>query len=454
MPETNFQFDLLGLSPYTPRGRPRIRPQVSCQIRTPKLNRQVKLLNPFGAQALININFCMKSIITFLFALSIFSSAFGQDQWPTKAWPLSIPSGLGLNRDSLISLENKLASGKYGYIDGILVIRHGKVGYEKSYHHDYADIYKSEVSKKSALNSSDPGGPYNYFNSWWHPYYHETNLHTLQSVTKTITSVIIGVAITRNEFPDLNTPILNFFDTTTIKNIDYRKRKITIRNLLTMTAGFNWNEESLPYADPKNDGSIMEASYDWVKYVMDKPMAEEPGKVFNYNGGATQILAHIFRVSTGKDLEEYGAKYLFKPLGIQNYYWKRAPSGLVDSQGGLYLEKSDLARIFYLYLKGGKWKDKQLISSDYVRESVAPFVSISPNLAYGYKWWLNSYGKKRTEIAWRGSGFGGQIPIIFPQYDMVVIFTAWNILPDMPYPAATFLIDKILHSVNEYNEGK
>jgi len=219
-----------------------------------------------------------------------------------------------------------------------------------------------------------------------------------------------------------------------------------------MTAGFEWNEDSLPYADPNNDGSIMEASYDWVKYAMDKPMAEEPGKVFNYNGGVTQILAHIFRVSTGKDLEEYGAKYLFKTLGIQNYYWKRAPSGLVDSQGGLYLEKTDLAKIFYLYLKEGKWEDKQLISSNYVRESVAPSVSISKNLAYGYKWWLNSYGEKNTQIAWRGSGFGGQIPIIFSQYDMVVILTAWNILPNMPYPAPTFLINKILHSVNEYNQ--
>ena len=86
-----------------------------------------------------------------------------------------------------------------------------------------------------------------------------------------------------------------------------------------------------------------------------------------------------------------------------------------------------------------------------MRESVAPFVSVSQNLAYGYKWWLNSYGKKKAEIAWRGSGFGGQIPIILPQYDMVVIFTAWNILPNMPYPAPAFLIDKILHSINEYN---
>ena len=100
----------------------------------------------------------MKSIITLLFALTILSSVFGQNQWPTKAWPLSSPRVLGLNRDSLTSLDNELASGKYGYIDGMLVIRHGKIGYEKSYRHDYADIYKKEVSKKSALNNGDPSG--------------------------------------------------------------------------------------------------------------------------------------------------------------------------------------------------------------------------------------------------------------------------------------------------------
>jgi len=394
----------------------------------------------------------MKSIIIFLFVLIIFPSAFGQTPWPITQWEASSPSSLGLNRDSLTSLGKALASGKYGHIDGLLVIRHGKVGYEQSYRHDYAEIYKKDVAKKSVLNSSDPGGPYNYFNPWWHPYYHETNLHTLQSVTKTVTSVIIGLAIARHEFPDLDTPVLHFFDTATIKNIDDRKRRMTVRHLLTMTAGLNWNEERLPYADPNNDGSIMEASYDWVKYVLDKPMAEEPGKVFNYNGGATQTLAHIFRVATGKDLEEYGAKYLFNPLGIRRYYWKRAPSGLADAQGGLYLEQKDLAKIFYLYLKAGKWQDKQLISADYVRKSVTPFVRISPTAAYGYQWWLSSYGKKSVEMAWRGSGFGGQLPILFPQYDLVVVLTAWNILPNTPQPNTAFLMDKILRSVNAYNK--
>ena len=84
-------------------------------------------------------------------------SAFGQTPWPTTQWEVAPPSRLGLNKDSLISLDRELASGKYGHIDGLLVIRHGKVGYEKSYRHNYAEIYQKEVFTKSALNSSDPG---------------------------------------------------------------------------------------------------------------------------------------------------------------------------------------------------------------------------------------------------------------------------------------------------------
>ena len=228
----------------------------------------------------------MKAIIPFLFTLTLSASAFGQTPWPTPQWAAASPTRLGLNKDALAALDRALASGRYGHIDGLLVIRHGKVGYEKAYHHDYSAIYQKDVAQKSALNSSDPGGPYNYFNPWWHPYYHATDLHTLQSVTKTVTSAIIGVALARHEFPDLDTPVLRFFDTTAVKNMDGRKRRMTLRHLLTMTAGLAWNEDTVPYADPANDGSVMEASHDWVKYVLDKPMAAEPGNVFNYNGGA------------------------------------------------------------------------------------------------------------------------------------------------------------------------
>ena len=389
-----------------------------------------------------------------LFSFSVIS-ANSQDVWPTQGWAKTSPGKVNLIADSLAALDRDFASGKYGHVDGMLIIRHGQVVYEKSYSHHYAEIYQGEATKKSGLNPTDPTGPYNYFSSWWHPFYHGSNLHTLQSVTKTVTSMIIGVAVTRKEFPFLDTPVLSFFDTSTVKNIDDRKRRMTIRHLLTMTAGFDWHE-NLPYSDPNNSCSNMEASFDWVKFTIDQPMSDEPGKVFNYNSGATELLAHIFRLATGQDIEEYAVKHLFTPLGIKNHFWKRSPYGLIDTEGGLYLEKSDLAKLFHLVLKKGKWETKQILSTDWISQSVSPYIKFGPKSGYGYKWWLGSYGNKPAEVTWGGNGFGGQFPIIIPEYDMVVVFNAWDIFPSAQTKNYNpdFLVKKVLNTVVEYREKK
>ena len=127
------------------------------------------------------------------------------------------------------------------------------------------------------------------------------------------------------------------------QNLDDRKKRITVRDLLTMTAGIEWHED-LAYDDPKNSADIMEASHDWAQYVIDQPMADEPGKDFVYNSGATMLLAQIFKKVTGKNIDEYAAEHLFKPLGMR-YFWKHSPTGLPDTEGGLYLSAHDLAKI-------------------------------------------------------------------------------------------------------------
>src|SRR5207244_13535700 len=109
---------------------------------------------------------------------------------------------------------------------------------------------------------------------------------------------------------------------------DGRKRRITVREVLTMTTGLDWNEE-VAYDDPKNDSSLMEATDVWVQYVIDRPMAQEPGKVFNYSSGVSELLAYIFKKETGQDVEKYGEKYLFTHLGME-HYWKRKSNLVVD----------------------------------------------------------------------------------------------------------------------------
>jgi CubicO group peptidase (beta-lactamase class C family) len=392
-------------------------------------------------------SFVIWAIMSFLF---IAAHARGQHTWPSKEWMVATAQSQSMNADSLEVFHNDIVAGKYGNIDGMLVTRHGKLIFRKDYTHDYDKIYGEGARKTSALNALDPGGQYNYFNPWWHPFYRRADLHTLQSVTKTITSVIIGVATARNEFPDLSTPVLVFFDTTQVKNIDDRKRKMTIRHLLTMTAGFDWNEQT-GYDDPKNDCSIMEASFDWVQYVIDKPMAVEPGSTFNYNSGASELLAYIFRKATGKDIEAYAAQYLFAPLGITNYFWKRIPTGLADTEGGLYLNMADLAKIGYLFLRAGNWNGKQIVTGEWVKASVVPSVKLGDKVQYGYKWWLYYYSNNNMQYAWHGSGFGGQFPIVIPEYDIVVVFTGWNIADGMASLRSAEAIRRIVNAVADKN---
>ena len=386
------------------------------------------------------------SLVIVLFFVLIRFNSSGQ-QWPSKEWQVATPQSQSMNADSLKAFDEDITSGKYGYIDGMVITRHGKLVYQKNYKHDYDKIYGEEARKKSGLNQYDPGGQYNYYNPWWHPYYRRGELHSLQSVTKTITSIIIGVATSREEFPDLSTTVLSFFDTSQVNNIDDRKRRMTIRHLLTMTAGFDWNE-NLHYSDPRNDCSQMEGSFDWIQYVINKPMAIEPGQSFNYNSGASQLLSYIFRKATGKDIEEYASLYLFSPLGINRFFWKRTPTGLVDTEGGLYLAATDLAKIYYLYLKEGDWNGKQLVSSEWVKASVTPAIDVGRTVKYGYKWWLYEYGSV-TKYAWAGSGFGGQFPIIIPEYDIVAVFTGWNTTGGAPSLRPTEAIRRLVNAVSD-----
>jgi CubicO group peptidase (beta-lactamase class C family) len=388
-----------------------------------------------------------RTCAAFVLAVVVATATHAQSAWPGKAWPSSTPAAVGLDANVLAAFDADIAAGKYGNIDSMLVIRHGKVAYERAYKHDYDRIYQKEARTTGPLNAHDFSGPYNYFNPWWHPFYRRGDLHTMQSVTKTVTSIVIGIAATRNEFPSLDTPVLKFFDEAKVANVDDRKRRMTLRHVLTMTTGLDWNED-LPYADPNNASSVMEAAFDWVQFTIDRPMVQEPGRVFQYSSGATQLLSHVFHAATGKDIEEYAVEHLFKPLGITHHFWKRSPTGLIDTEGGLFLAPKDLARIAYLYLKNGVWEGKPIVSADWVKASIAPSITVSETtgVKYGYKWWLYPYGKE-GRLAYAGSGFGGQRPIVVPALDLVIVFTGWNVLPDTPSLSPRVAIDRVLEAV-------
>ena len=359
-------------------------------------------------------------------------------------WKSAQPEEVGLSADALALIHEDLLAGQYGYIDSFLVARHGKIVFEAYYEHDYTLIYKEEAATPGPLVVNDPSGPYNYFNAWWHPYYRHTTLHSMQSVTKSVVSAIIGIAMAKGLFPDLATPVLSFFDADAVANIDERKRAMTLRHLLTMSDGLLW-DENLPYTDPANSFAIMAKAHDWVQFTISLPMSREPGTAFNYNSGATLILGHIFRQATGIDIEEFAVEHLFDPLGIEHYYWDRTPFGLTDAQEGLYLSTRDLAKITQLFLQNGRWQTRQIIPEAWAQDSLAPrYPTGADGEGYGDAWWSQSYSfRGATQQAYFGKGFGGQRPILLPELGLVIVLTGWNILPGQPFFYATEAINRV-----------
>lgn len=362
-------------------------------------------------------------------------------RWPDERWARADANSVGLDANALESLDAELKAGKYGHVDVMLVIRCGKVVRQATYKRDYQRIYGKAATIKGPLTPTLHGA-YNYFDPAWHPFYRGSDLHTLQSVTKTVTSIVIGVAVTRKDFPSLDTPVLEFFDTKNVENIDPRKRRMTVRHLLSMTSGLQWDED-VPYEDPKNNAVIMESLKAWIPYVINQPMAEEPGTRFNYNSGATQLLSHIFKKATGRDLQEYARRHLFEPLGIRRFYWKRDPQGLTDAEGGLYLRAEDLAKLGYLFLQQGRWNHQQVLAPEWVTLSTTPRPTPWENMQYGLKWWL----PKSDTPAWAGHGFGQRL-VVLPGHGLVVVFMAWNI-PEAPQGAT----DMTLHDALRLAEG-
>ena len=354
-------------------------------------------------------------------------------------WPASSPEAEGLDRAALESLHSELAAGGHGYVDGLLVIRHGRVVFERSYAHDYDRLFVGKDQRR---------GPYNYYDPDWHPYYKRGRLHTLQSVSKSITSALIGMAIRRGEIPGVDARVLPYLAGFRLP-ADPRWSAMTLRHLLTMTSGIRWDETTVTYTDPANSCAAMEASPDWVQFVLDQPMAEEPGRTFVYNSGVTQLIAQVLRQATRRMPDDYAAEHLFRPLGIDSYYWKRTPTGLADAEGGLYLTARDLARIGQLYLKDGVWDGQRLLPESWVRDSTAPAV-ISPaepgqERDYGYQWWSLPYGP-RAARAFAAIGYGGQMLVGVPEHELLVVLTGWNIY-DRPPVSSRFALERVLAAV-------
>ena len=355
-----------------------------------------------------------------------------QAPWPTRGWARSTPQAQGLDAAPLDSLHRRIGSGAFGNIDRLVVVRNGYLVVSERYPRDYRDVSRGRRSPigcgSDACTDSSQVHPFNYLHPSFHPWWQGRDVHTLQSVTKSVSATLVGIAITRGEIAGTGVPLLSLLGGYDVSRTDPRLARASLADLLTMRSGIEWHEQDRPL-DSTNTTLQLEGSRDWVRFTLAQPMDADPGVKWAYNSGGSHLLSAIVRGATRSDPAQYAERHLFGPLGIRDYHWKREPQGLPDGEGGLYLEAEDLAKIGYLYLRGGEWDGRRILSEDWVRAATARQAD-SVNAArfgYGYQWWR--VDRDGVE-AWAGLGFGGQFLVVLPRQNVVAVVNSWNVFGD------------------------
>lgn len=309
--------------------------------------------------------------------------------WPTAEWRVSGPADLGMDGDKLSQLDPIIKS-EYSNINGIVVVRNGYIAYEQ------------------------------YYNG-----YGPDDTHHVASVTKSILSALIGIAIDAGYILSVDQKVLEFFPEYVPDLADLQKKEITIRHLLTMTAPY-------PFEDWHEPLDKMCMQPDWIKYTLNM-LGQGGGSLgaFKYSTAGAHLLSAILTRRTGKSACEIANERLFKPIGMKvipdyemNAFgfddlfgknvrgWVHDPSGISTGGWGLTLTPRDMARFGFLYLNRGVWDKQQVISESWIEQSTA----MNPN-HYGYLWWLR---EDNDIFAYMALGDGGNVICCIPEKDLVV----------------------------------
>lgn len=351
-----------------------------------------------------------------------------------QQWKSSTPEQQKLDAQPLNNLRDRIRDGGFGAVDRLVVIRNGSLVMNESFANNYFELSRGKESPLGcgvdACKEAGQLNDYNYLHPEFHPWYKGRDVHTLQSVTKSVTATLFGIAMQRGEIRDMTRPMLDFFGAYDVSKTDPRLKKATLADLLTMRSGIEWHEADRPL-DETNTTLQLERSSDWIRFTLSQPMDAEPGAKWVYNSGGSQLMSEVIRSVSGEHADRYAEKHLFGPLGISNYYWKKTPTGHPDTEGGLFLEALDLAKIGQLYLDDGVWSGRRILPVGWAREATKRHVdriTDNPNApGYGYQWWR--YDRRGVEI-WAGNGFGGQFLVVLPAQRIVAVIQSWNVFGD------------------------
>ena len=311
-------------------------------------------------------------------------------------------------------LDEAIARGDYGNIKGVVVSRGGKIIYE------------------------------NYFRGT-----QAGDLHTLNSVTKSIGSALVGIAHRQGKVQTGQELYRFFEDLYPMASFLYRnKRLITVQQVLQQRLGIEWDEWTIEYGTAGNPVVLMLNSGDWYEYVLTRPVDAPPGEKFAYSTGASNLMSRMIRVATGMGPDEFAMQEFFRPLDISQVRWEISDNtgqgiGAIEWPNpdrdpplgfGLWLKPVDMLKIGELYLRGGVYKGRRILDQSWVDASVAAHSNASntelfadsPGSGYGYQWWVHTMTDDagRTWPGYYASGWGRQYILVFPDLELVVASVA------------------------------
>ena len=250
-------------------------------------------------------------------------------------------------------------------------------------------------------------------------------LHDLRSVTKSVTSVLVGIAAGQGALSTDDAVFDHFPEHADLR--EGAKADITVEHLLLMRSGLAWDETTYRYTDRRNSETAMDFAESSMRYVLEQPLDAAPGERVEYCGGCTMLLAGVVRAATGSDLDDFAETHLFDPLGITDFEWLAHSDGFPIAASGLRLRPRDMAKIGYLFVKEGRWGEEQVIPAEWVSRSTTSHLELDSIAGYGYQWWIDHevIGDQPHSFP-IARGNGGQRIYIIEPLDMVVVITAGN----------------------------
>ena len=319
-------------------------------------------------------------------------------------WPTATPESVGLDGSRLCGIAARLAATSAN-VHAVLIARHGRLVFEQ-----YFTGHDELWGTARGLQEFDAA-----------------TKHDMRSVSKSVTSLLVGIAIDRELIKSVDDPILKFFpDYAALKTTGWDN--VTLRHLLTMTSGIQW-DQNRPWADPQNDERQLSIEADPFRYVLSKPITAPPDTVWNYNSGGTDLLGNVIERVSGKSLEAFARDALFAPLGISDWEWMKYRNEHVSSAAGLRLRPRDAAKIGQLVLNKGAWGGREIVSAKWIEQSVTPrFQAIGffgGLFYYGQQWWMGRTLSGDKDVKWiAAQGLGGQRIFIIPELDLVMVMTS------------------------------